>query len=53
MNDGQLLDAVAEWLDNFLQATEHQSFPWWDSYTDAREFWDYIPEMVECLLRRR
>lgn len=53
MSDGQLLDAVADWFTTFLHETEHEISRWWEMYTDAREFWDRIPDMVECLLRRR
>ncbi len=53
MNDGQLLDAVADWLNTFLRETEHQISHWWEMYTDAREFWEHVPDMVEGMLRRR
>jgi len=53
MNDGQLLDAVADWFTTFLHETEHQISYWWEMYTDAREFWEHVPDMVEGMLRRR
>jgi hypothetical protein len=52
MNDGQLLDALAEWFDSYLHETEHQVSRWWKC-TQTREFWDDIPGIVEGLLRRR
>lgn len=53
MNDGQLLDAVADWFNKFLHETEHQISNWWEMYTDARDFWEHVPDMVEGMLRRR
>lgn len=53
MNDGQLLDALADWFDAYLNETQHQVSRWWEMYTNAREFWDDVPNIAEGLLRRR
>ena len=52
LGDGSLLRLFAEWIERYLQETEQQTSRWWDLYTEEREFWEDIPYVVECLLRR-
>lgn len=52
LGDGILLKLFAEWIERYLQETEQQPYRWWDLYTEEREFWEEIPFVVECLLRR-
>lgn len=52
LGDGSLLRLLAEWIERYLQESEQQPARWWDLYSEEREFWDEIPVLVECLLRR-
>lgn len=52
LGDGSLLRLFAEWVERYLQETEQQPSRWWDLYTEERDFWDEIPFVIECLLRR-
>lgn len=52
LGDGSVLRLFAEWIERYLQETEQQPSRWWDFYTEEREFWEEIPYVVECLLRR-
>ena len=52
LGDGSLLRLLAEWIERYLQESEQQPARWWDLYSEEKEFWDKIPVLVECLLRR-
>lgn len=46
------LAALAEWIETYLQSTEHLAEQWWDLFLDEREFWENLPLLAEALVRR-
>lgn len=53
LGDGDLLDALAAWIESYLQTTEPLESQWWDMIQDERDFWDELPSLVEALIHRR
>ncbi|KZF21582.1 ubiquitin C-terminal hydrolase [Xylona heveae TC161] len=53
LDDGFLLVQLKDWFGSYLQHTEPRRPDFWEVYLEERDFWDEIPSLFECLLRRR
>lgn len=47
-----ILAELADWIEKYLQATEHLAEQWWDLFLDERDFWETFPLLAEALVRR-
>ena len=52
LEDGEILKNLTHWIERYLQKTEPLESQWWDMCVDEREFWEELPFIVECLIRR-
>lgn len=50
--NGQLLLDLARWIEEFLDQTEPLASQWFNMLTEARDFWEKIPQIVNDLMRR-
>ena len=49
--EGGCLIEIVKWIESFLDQTTSMSKDWYELHR-ARDFWDSLPEMIICLLRR-
>ena len=48
-----MLFDLAQWIEKYLHQTAEASLQWWYLFTEARDFWEKLPDVVNCLLRRK
>ena len=53
LGDGQLLHKLAIWIESYLQQTKHAALQWFNMFTEQRDFWEKVPNIVTELVRRR
>lgn len=44
---------IANWIEDYLEATESKSSRWWDMYVDQEDFWNHLPAILMVLAKRR
>ena len=53
LEDGNVLQQTAEWIEMYLVNTEKFVSYWWEMYLEEREFWDEFPSLLDALYRRK
>ena len=50
---GEVLVALARWIETYLSTTESLDTHWFELYLDRQEFWDMFPDILYALVDRR
>ena len=53
LGDGQLFHNLSLWIEDYLQQTTNAAPQWFNMFTEQRDFWEKVPNIVTELVRRR